>query len=162
MNVNRLLGIFIASTLLIWILIFALSPQPKYQKINNIKIPELEEPSVNIQEFNKIEFEEVKKNTLKLDIKDDLPSAKDRVAKIDFNLYVYKVGAFGSSEKISNIVKSYNDAGFPAFTQENKSKTALTNVLVGPFATQKDIQDNQTKLNKIPGLEEGEVLAWKP
>lgn len=94
MNVNRLLGIFIASTLLIWILIFALSPQPKYQKINNIKIPELEEPSVNIQEFNKIEFEEVKKNALKLDIKDDLPSAKDRVAKIDFNLYVYKVGAF--------------------------------------------------------------------
>ena len=66
MNVNRLLGIFIASTLLIWILIFALSPQPKYQKINNIKIPELEEPSVNIQEFNKIEFEEVKKNALKL------------------------------------------------------------------------------------------------
>ena len=109
MNVNRLLGIFIASTLLIWILIFALSPQPKYQKINNIKIPELEEPSVNIQEFNKIEFEEVKKNALKLDIKDDLPSAKDRVAKIDFNLYVYKVGAFRSSATISNIVKSYKN-----------------------------------------------------
>ena len=104
----------------------------------------------------------MKKNTLKLDIKDDLPSAKDRVAKIDFNLYVYKVGAFRSSATISNIVKSYNDAGFPAFTQENKSKTALTNVLVGPFATQKDIQDNQKKLNKIAGIEEGEVIAWKP
>lgn len=162
MNTNRLLGIFIAFTLLIWILIFALSPQPKYQKINNIKIPELGEPLVDIQEFKKIEFQEVEGNSLNLDIKDDLPSAKDRVEKIDFNLYVYKVGAFRSSTTISNIVKSYNDAGFPAFTQENKSKTTLTNVLVGPFATKNDIQDNQAELNKIAGIEKGEVIAWKP
>ena len=162
MNTNRLLGIFIAFTLLIWILIFALSPQPKYQKINNIKIPELGEPLVDIQEFKKIEFQEVEGNSLNLDIKDDLPSAKDRVEKNDFNLYVYKVGAFRSSTTISNIVKSYNDAGFPAFTQENKSKTTLTNVLVGPFATKNDIQDNQAELNKIAGIEKGEVIAWKP
>lgn len=162
MNTNRLLGIFIASTILIWVLIFLLSPQPKYQNINNIQIPKLTESSVDAQDFKEIEFQEVKKNTQKIDIKDDLSSAKDRVEKIDFNLYVYKVGAFGSSEKISNIVKSYNDAGFPAFTQKNKSKKTLTNVLVGPFATKEDIQNNQRDLNKIAGIEKGEVIAWKP
>ena len=29
MNTNRMLGIFIAITVLIWFLLFALSPQPK-------------------------------------------------------------------------------------------------------------------------------------
>ena len=47
MNSNRTLGIFISVTILIWVLIFALSPQPKYQKITNINIPELPDPSVD-------------------------------------------------------------------------------------------------------------------
>ena len=162
MNVNRLLGIFIAITLLIWTLIFALSPQPKYQQPRNINIPELPEPSVDIEDFQKLEFEEIDNNVLKIDTKDTLPSAKDRVDDIDFNLYVYKIGAFGSSTTISNIVKAYNDAGFPSFTQQNQSNKKLTNVLVGPFASKKDIMDNQLLLNKIAGIEVGEVIAWNP
>jgi hypothetical protein len=162
MNINRLLGIFIATTLLIWVLIFALSPQPKYQQNININIPELPEPSVDIEDFQRIEFEEINNNVLKIDTKDTLPSAKDRVDNIDFNLYVYKIGAFGSSTTISNIVKSYKDAGFPAFTQQNQSNKKFTNVLVGPFASKKDIMDNQQLLNKISGIEVGEVIAWSP
>ena len=162
MNANRLLGIFTVITLLIWVLIFALSPQPKYQQTRNINIPELPEPSVDIEDFQKIEFEEINNNVLKIDTKDTLPSAKDLVDDIDFNLYVYKIGAFGSSTTISNIVKSYNDAGFPAFTQQNQSNKKLRNVLVGPFASKKDIMDNQELLNKIAGIEVGEVIAWNP
>ena len=47
MNFNRTLGIFISVTILIWVLIFALSPQPKYQQITSINIPELPKPSVD-------------------------------------------------------------------------------------------------------------------
>ena len=162
MNINRLLGIFIAITVLVWILVFALSPQPKYQKNININIPKLPEPSIDQKQLQKIEFNEVKNNFIDIDIKDTLPSAKEKVDKIDFNLYVYKVGAFGSSATISNVVKSYNDAGFPAFTEQNKSNINLTNVLVGPFASQNDIKDNQEILNKIAGIEAGEVMAWNP
>ena len=162
MNINRLLGIFIAITVLVWILVFALSPQPKYQKNSNINIPKLPEPSIDQKQLQKIEFNEVKNNFIDIDVKDTLPSAKEKVDKIDFNLYVYKVGAFGSSATISNVVKSYNDAGFPAFTEQNKSNINLTNVLVGPFANQNDIKDNQEILNKIAGIEAGEVLAWNP
>ena len=162
MNINRLLGIFIAITVLVWILVFALSPQPKYQKNININIPKLPEPSIDQKQLQKIEFNEVKNNFIDIDIKDTLPSAKEKVDKIDFNLYVYKIGAFGSSAAISNIVKSYNDAGFPAFTEQNKSNINLTNVLVGPFASQNDIKDNQEILNKIAGIEAGEVMAWNP
>ena len=114
MNINRLLGIFIAITVLVWILVFALSPQLKYQKNSNINIPKLPEPSIDLEQLQKIEFNEVKNNSLEIDIKDTLPSAKEKVNKIDFNLYVYKIGAFGSSATISKDVKSYNDAGFPA------------------------------------------------
>ena len=162
MNINRLLGIFIAITVLVWILVFALSPQPKYQKNININIPKLPEPSIDQKQLQKIELNEVKNNFIDIDVKDTLPSAKEKVDKIDFNLYVYKIGAFGSSATISNIVKSYNDAGFPAFTEQNKSNINLTNVLVGPFASQNDIKDNQEMLNKIAGIEAGEVMAWNP
>ena len=162
MNINRLLGIFIAITVLVWILVFALSPQLKYQKNSNINIPKLPEPSIDLEQLQKIEFNEVKNNSLEIDIKDTLPSAKEKVNKIDFNLYVYKIGAFGSSVTISNVVRSYNDAGFPAFTEQNKSNINLTNVLVGPFASQNDIKDNQEMLNKIAGIEVGEVMAWNP
>ena len=162
MNINRLLGIFIAITVLVWILIFALSPQPKYQKNININIPKLPEPSIDQKQLQKIELNEVKNNFIDIDVKDTLPSAKEKVDKIDFNLYVYKIGAFGSSTTISNVVKSYNDAGFPAFTEQNKSNINLTNVLVGPFANQNDIKDNQEILNKIAGIEAGEVMAWNP
>lgn len=162
MNINRLLGIFIAITVLVWILVFALSPQPKYQKNININIPKLPEPSIDQGQLQKIELNEVKNNFIDIDVKDTLPSAKEKVDKIDFNLYVYKVGAFGSSATISNVVKSYNDAGFPAFTEQNKSNINLTNVLVGPFANQNDIKDNQERLNKIAGIEAGEVMAWNP
>ena len=162
MNTNRLLGIFIAITVLVWILVFALSPQPKYQKNININIPKLPEPSIDQKQLQKIELNEVKNNFIDIDVKDTLPSAKEKVDKIDFNLYVYKIGAFGSSATISNVVKSYNDAGFPAFTEQNKSNINLTNVLVGPFANQNDIKDNQEILNKIAGIEAGEVMAWNP
>ena len=162
MNINRLLGIFIAITVLVWILVFALSPQPKYQKNININIPKLPEPSIDQKQLQKIEFNEVKNNFIDIDVKDTLPSAKEKVDKIDFNLYVYKIGAFGSSATISNVVKSYNDAGFPAFTEQNKSNINLTNVLVGPFASQNDIKDNQEMLNKIAGIEVSEVMAWNP
>jgi len=162
MNINRLLGIFIAVTVLTWILVFALSPQLKYQKSSSINIPTLPEPFVDQNRLKNIEFQEVKNDFFKIDTKDTLPSAKERVDGIDFNLYVYKVGAFGSSTAISNAVKSFNDAGFPAFTEQNKSNKNLTNVLVGPFASKKDIMDNQKTLNQIAGIEVGEVLAWNP
>ena len=90
MNTNRIFGIFIAVTILIWVLIFALSPQPKYQQTSNISIPELPEPIVDQDKLEKIEFKEVQDNFLKIDTADTLPSAKERVDKIDFNLYVYK------------------------------------------------------------------------
>ena len=162
MNTNRILGIFIAVTVLIWILVFALSPQLKYQNSININIPKLPEPLVDQDSLKKIEFKEVKNDFLKIDTKDTLPSAKERVDKIDFNLYVYRIGAFGSSTTISNVVKSFNEAGFPAFTEQNKSNKNLTNVLVGPFASKNDIKDNQKTLNQIAGIEVGEVMAWSP
>ena len=162
MNTNRIFGTFIAVTILIWVLIFALSPQPKYQQTKNISIPELPEPLVDQDKLKKIEFKEVENDFLKIDTTDTLPSAKKLVDKIDFNLYVYKIGAFGSSKTISNVVKALNDGGFPAFTEQNKSNKNLTNVLVGPFASKKDIEENKKILNQIAGIEVGEVMAWNP
>ena len=82
MNTNRILGIFIAVTLLTWILIFALSPQLKYQQTTNINIPKLPEPFVDDNSLKNIEFKEVKNDFPAIDTKDTLPSAKDRLNNI--------------------------------------------------------------------------------
>ena len=168
MNINRLSGIFIAVTLLIWILIFALSPQPKYQEINIINIPNPPQPQGLINNLHTIEPYKVESQNLSIDLKDNIPSAKERIEQVNFNLYVYKLGAFGSSQTVAKLVKLYNDAGFPAFTQINQSNNQLTNVFVGPFASQNDVTKNQERLNQIPvsagfpRIDRGEVLSWKP
>ena len=93
MNTNRIFGIFIAVTILIWVLIFDLSPQHKYQQTKNISIPELPEPLVDQDKLKKIEFKEVETDFLKIDTTETLPSAKERVDTIAVNLYVSKIGA---------------------------------------------------------------------
>jgi len=162
MNINRILGIFISVTILMWILVFALSPQPKYQEKININIPELPEPIVDQENFENIEFNEVQNDSFKVDVKDTLPSAKERTDKVDFNFYVYKIGAFENQNTISELVKSYNNEGFPAFTEQNQSNKGLTNILVGPFASKRDIENNKQKLNNISNIKAGEVIAWNP
>tara|TARA_Y100001935_G_scaffold252877_1_gene257729 strand:- start:573 stop:1061 length:489 start_codon:yes stop_codon:yes gene_type:complete len=162
MNINRILGIFISVTISIWILVFALSPQPKYQQIININIPELPEPEVDQGNFKSIEFKKVQNDSFKVDVKDTLPSAKELTNNADFNFYVYKIGAFKNQNTISRLVKSYNDEGFPAFTEQNQSNKDLTNILVGPFARKSDIEENKQKLNYIAENNVGEVIAWSP
>ena len=112
--------------------------------------------------YKRQEFKEVRNDAFKIDIKDTLPSAKERVDKIDFNFYVYKVGAFKNQITISKLVKSYNDQGFPALTEQNQTNKDLTNILVGPFASKRDIEDNMQKLNNIAKINTGEVIAWNP
>tara|TARA_B100000676_G_scaffold294451_1_gene332417 strand:+ start:380 stop:871 length:492 start_codon:yes stop_codon:yes gene_type:complete len=162
MKHDRILGIFISLTVFIWILVFALSPQPKYRQMTNISIPELPMPVVDRDSLETIEFEEVKNSFFKADTEDTLPSAKDRISEIDFNFYVYKIGAFGNTTKISKLVKSFNDQGFPAFTEQNQSNKNLTNLFVGPFASKRDIEANKQKLNNIAEINAGEVIAWNP
>ena len=83
MNTNRMLGIFIAVTLLAWILIFALSPQPKYQQTSNINVPKLPEPLVEQDNLQKIEFKEVNNDSLEIDTKDTL-----HLQRIDWKILI--------------------------------------------------------------------------
>ena len=82
--------------------------------------------------------------------------------EIDFDLYVYKVGAFGSPETVTKVIQSFGDNGFPAFAKPNESNKTLTTVLVGPFVSKDDIRTNQTVLNKIAGITMGEIITWNP
>ena len=162
MNFNRLAGIFITSTIVIWVLIFALSPQPKYQTINQIVIPSLPIASEIFEDFSNMEPSEIDDSKFNVEIVDNISSAKSIVEKVDFNLYVYKVGAFGSPETVTKVIKSFGDAGFPAFAEPNQSNKSLITVMVGPFVSQDDIKTNQAVLNKIAGITMGEIITWNP
>jgi|TARA_B110000967_G_C18585909_1_gene411992 hypothetical protein len=162
MSTNRLAGIFIAITFAIWILIFALSPQPKYQSLTSMTIPGLPISSTLSEEVLEIQPYELEKTNLNIKIEDTISSAKSIVEATDFNLYVYKIGAFGSSQTITKVIKLYSDAGFPAFTEINQSNKSLTTILVGPFVSEEDITKNQKVLNSIAGISQGEILTWTP
>ena len=162
MSTNRLAGIFIAITFAIWILMFALSPQPKYQSLTSMTIPGLPISSTLSEEVLEIQPYELEKTNLNIKIEDTISSAKSIVEATDFNLYVYKIGAFGSSQTITKVIKLYSDAGFPAFTEINQSNKSLTTILVGPFVSEEDITKNQKVLNSIAGISQGEILTWTP
>ena len=84
MNTNRILGIFIAITVLTWILVFALSPQPKYQKSSNINIPKLPEPLVDQGSLKKIEFKETEYIPGLFNIFNEiLVNSKDQVTRLN-------------------------------------------------------------------------------
>jgi len=162
MSTTRIAGIFIAITAAIWVIVFALSPQPKYQSLTPMAIPGLPISSTISAELEDINPYELKNTNLNLKIEDTIPSAKSMVAETDFDLYVYKIGAFGSSNTITKVIQSYSDAGFPAFTAINQSNKALTNVLVGPFVSKEDIRKNQKILNTVAGISQGAILTWTP
>ena len=68
MNLQRISGIFITITLLIWALIFLLSPQPKYQKINAVSIPsplKINDLFKNLQEIEPYQLEKSNTEILK-------------------------------------------------------------------------------------------------
>jgi len=162
MNKNRLSGLFIGITFVIWILIFALSPQPKYQDFSKIEIPSIPPSTIILDNLPVIKPYKLKNDNLKINIKDNIPSARAEVEQQDLSLYVYKVGAFSAVQTTAKLIKSYNDNGFPAFTQANKSNSKLNNVLVGPFVSKSDIEGNVIKLNSIANIANGEVLTWTP
>jgi cell division septation protein DedD len=162
MSTNRITGVFITITATVWILVFSLSPQPKYQSVTPMAIPSLPIPSTMSPKLTDIKPYELKNNNLNIKIEDSIPSAKSILEKTDLDWYVYKIGAFGSSQTITKVLQSYSDTGFPAFTEANESNKALTNVLVGPFASKEDIKKNQKILNAVAGISQGEVLTWTP
>jgi len=162
MNLNRLAGIFIISTIVIWFLIFALSPQPKYQITNKVVIPSLPIASEFTEDFSNMEPLEIEDSNFTVEIDDNIASAKSIIEEVDFNLYVYKVGAFSSPDTVTKVIQSFGDAGFPAFTKPNQSNKTLTTVLVGPFVSKDDIRTNQAVLNKIAGITMGEIITWNP
>ena len=82
MNFNRFAGIFITSTIVIWILIFALSPQPKYQTINKVIIPSLPIASELSGNFSNMEPSEIEDSNFTVDIQDNIASAKSTIEEM--------------------------------------------------------------------------------
>jgi hypothetical protein len=72
---------------------------------------------------------EIEDSNFTVDIQDNIASAKSIIEEIDFDLYVYKVGAFSSPETVTKIIESFGDNGFPAFAKPNESNKTLTTVL---------------------------------
>jgi hypothetical protein len=81
--------------------------------------------------------------------------------EVSFELFVYKIGTLTQKEATA-LIKKYGDSGFPAFTEANKNSDELVDLLIGPFASEQDIQVNIVILNQISGVAAGKITEWNP
>ena len=109
MNSNRTLGIFISVTILIWVLIFALSPQPKYQDSISYQL------SPSARSITKGDFEmfvvrvnvfenEENAKALKKNINNYFP-AYTEILPYNSDLTAVYVGPFRTREDIDNNIE---------------------------------------------------------
>jgi hypothetical protein len=80
--------------------------------------------------------------------------------EVSFELFVYKIGTYTQKKEATALIKKYGDSGFPAFTERHKN--GLVDLLIGPFASEQDIQVNIETLNQISGVAAGKIIEWNP
>jgi len=92
---------------------------------------------------------------------DRLEWEAEEMEEVSFELPVYKIGTYTQKEATA-LIKKYGDNGFPAFTKSNKNSDELVDLLIGPFASEQDIQVNIETLNQISGVAVGKIIEWNP
>ena len=85
----------------------------------------------------------------------------EEMEEVSFGLFIYKIGTHTQKE-VTALMKKYTDSGFPAFTEVNKNSDELVDLLIGPFVSEQDIQENIVILNQISGVAAGEIVEWHP
>ena len=92
---------------------------------------------------------------------DRLEWEAEEMEEVSFELPVYKIGTYTQKEATA-LIKKYGDNGFPAFTKPTKNSDELVDLLIGPFASEQDIQVNIETLNQISGVAAGKIIEWNP
>ena len=160
MTSERFTGILFSVALLLFLLFYVLSPQPKYSKPFVIDIPDIEQPVFDLSLIP----EPVKDIDSSFEALEAPKGIGERAAAIkldDFKMYLYRIGIFTSLEKASELLIKIEENGYMAQVkalENDKNKHAVYVI----FFTEEEIKNNKSKINTIAGIETGVITPWMP
>ena len=160
MTSERFTGILFSVALLLFLLFYVLSPQPKYSKPFVIDIPDIEQPVFDLSLIP----EPVKDIDSSFEALEAPKGIGEKAAAIkldDFKMYLYRIGIFTSLEKASELLIKIEENGYMGQVkalENDKNKHAVYVV----FFTEEEIKNNKSKINTIAGIETGVITPWMP
>ena len=160
MTSERFTGILFSVALLLFLLFYVLSPQPKYSKPFVIDIPDIEQPVFDLSLIP----EPVKDIDSSFEALEAPKGIGEKAAAIkldDFKMYLYRIGIFTSLEKASELLIKIEENGYMGQVkalENDKNKHAVYVI----FFTEEEIKNNKSKINTIAGIETGVITSWMP
>ena len=98
MTSERVTGILFSVALLLFIVLYVLSPQPKYAKPLVIEIPDIEQPVFDTSLIPE-PVKDIDSSFESLEMPKDMGEAAATITKDDFKMYLYRIGIFSSLDK---------------------------------------------------------------
>ena len=160
MTSERLTGILFSVALLLFIVLYILSPQPKYAKPVVIEIPDIEQPVFDTSLIPE-PVQDIDSSFESLEMPKDMGEAAATITKDDFKMYLYRIGIFSSFDKASELLVKINNNGYMGEVKslpDDKNKHAVYVI----FFTEEEIKNNKSKINEIAGIETGVITPWMP
>ena len=91
MTSERVTGILSSVALLLFIVLYVLSPQPKYAKPLVIEIPDIEQPVFDTSLIPE-PVKDIDSSFESLEMPKDMGEAAATITKDDFKMYLYRIG----------------------------------------------------------------------
>ena len=160
MTSERVTGILFSVALLLFIVLYILSPQPKYAKPVVIEIPDIEQPVFDTSLIPE-PVKDIDSSFESLEMPKDMGEAAATITKDDFEMYLYRIGIFPSFDKASELLVKINNSGYMGEVKSlpnDKNKHAVYVI----FFTEEEIKNNKSKINEIAGIETGVITPWMP
>ena len=160
MTSERVTGILFSVALLLFIVLYVLSPQPKYAKPLVIEIPDIEQPVFDTSLIPE-PVKDIDSSFESLEMPKDMGEAAATITKDDFKMYLYRIGIFSSFDKASELLTKINNSGYMGEVKslpDDKNKHAVYVI----FFTEEEIKNNKSKINTIAGIETGVITPWMP
>ena len=160
MTSERVTGILFSVALLLFIVLYILSPQPKYAKPVVIEIPDIEQPVFDTSLIPE-PVQDIDSTFESLEMPKDMGEAAATITKDDFKMYLYRIGIFSSFDKASELLVKINNSGYMGEVKSlpnDKNKHAVYVI----FFTEEEIKNNKSKINEIAGIETGVITPWMP
>ena len=160
MTYERVTGILFSVALLLFVVLYVLSPQPKYSKPLVVEIPDLEKPVFNTSLISE-PVKDIDSSFESLEMPKDMGETAAKLSTEDFKMYLYRIGIFSSFDKASELLTKINNSGYMGEDKSlpnDKNKHAVYVI----FFTEEEIKNNKSKINTIAGIETGVITPWIP
>ena len=160
MTYERFTGILFLTSVLLFTLLYLLSPQPKYAKPLTVEIPDIEQPVFDTSLIAE-SVEDIDASFESIDVPKNIGKEAAAIKLEDFSMSLYRIGIFSSFEKASELLLKIKQNGYMGEIKplENDASKHAVYVI---FFSEEEINKNKSKIDALAGIETGVITPWMP